>query len=563
MKRKVSPLHLVATLLWACSTGGAGPSDHSPTLVLVGDQGRDISSVEDESGPEVFVSGEANAGMQDVAAEVSDDRVGPDEAGTQDETGLDLEADPSGLAEGDAQDAPGLSDVEASPDAPEPPWSLFDLDAIRDPSTAGCDFHDHRTVWQGLQVMDVWRLSYWSWESVGGVLRPIRIRAFAARPAGGGVLPGVVVAHGLGGHAEESLATGNAALLGMFVIAYTGPGGGKPEDPDTQSEGIPAGDATTGSFFRLFDTVPDPRGSWLWGHAVAAMRAVTCLQTRPDVDGQRIGITGASAGAMVSLIASGVDDRIRVAVPQSGCGAFDVAIQAPAAWQYNLLAISGLDTKSPQWVAFLAHLDPIVHVPNTRAATLMVNGSCDEFFPLTAHVATYDALPVSVDRRTAIVANFDHGCYTTLGIESKETIEERVGVRFAGNVRAWFQHHFGTNPTYATFPAEPVVQVEPAGAMTAVAALPDAGTSAYEVERVWYWFSNDDAYTFLSAELEHQGGGVYGALVPAPLQDNTVYYVDVQYKTKSFLAPERFAVSSRPRVPPGFIPHIRLWGLCL
>lgn len=553
---------LAMTATWACSGGRPGTG----TDIVAGDPGpladeaRDDGTLRDETAPET--TGDANdARNDDLAEERPGDLGTPDEDGTADGTDVDLPADFPDVP--DATVDPGLPDGEAGSDVPAPPPPLFDLAAIRDPATAQCDFHDHRTAWQGLQVLDVWRLSYWSWESVDGVLRPIRIRAFAARPAGSGTLPGVVSAHGLGGFAEESHATGQAALLGMFVIAYTGPGGGKPDDPDTQSEGIPAGDAVTGSFYRLFDTVPDPRGSWLWGHAVAAMRAVTCLETRGDVDAERLGITGGSAGAMVSLIASGVDDRIQAAVPFSGTGAFEVAVQAPAAWQHGLLAASGLTTDSPQWTAFLEHVDPIRHVPATQAAILMVNGSCDEFFPLTAHVATYDAVPESVERRTSIVANFDHGCYTVIGIEPQEAIDQRVAVRFPGNARAWFQHHFDTSPTYARLPAEPVVQVTDAGGLAMVAALVDPGTDTYDVERVWYWFSNDDAYTFLSVELQDQGSGLWGALVPAPLQDNTVYYVDVQYKTKSFFAPERFAVSSRPRVPQGLIPHIRQWETCL
>lgn len=558
MTRSIWMLVLALAAPWACS------GEQTGTDIAAGDPGpleeeaRDDETLRDETAPET--AGDAgDARNDDLADERSGDLGTPDQDGTAGSADLDLLADSPDVP--DAAVDPGLPDGEAETEVPAPP--LFDLAAIRDPTTAQCDFHNHRTVWQGLQMMDVWRLSYWSWESVDGVLRPIRIRAFAARPAGSGTLPGVVWAHGLGGFAEESHAAGQAALLGMFVIAYTGPGGGKPDDPDTQSEGIPAGDAVTGSFYRLFDTVPDPRGSWLWGHAVAAMRAVTCLETRGDVDPTRLGITGGSAGAMVSLIASGVDDRIRAAVPFSGTGAFEVAVQAPAAWQHVLLAASGLTTDSPQWTAFLEHVDPIRHVPAARAATLMVNGSCDEFFPLTAHVATYDAIPASVERRTSIVANFDHGCYAAIGVEPKETIDQRVAVRFAGNGRAWFQHHFGTSATYARLPAEPVVQVTDAGGLTVVSALVDPGTNTYEVERVWYWFSNDDASTFLSVDLEDQGSGLWGALVPAPLQGNTVYFVDVQYKTKSFFAPERFAVSSRPHVPEGLIPHIRQWGTCL
>lgn len=559
MSRYLPVLVLTASL--ACSAQGAkSPKDaasyEDDGLSQLGDSPRESAPHPGETASRDFDGGDTS----DPIASPPDDL--PPSSTDLPETDFANDVAPDSAHSTDTTNDTA-STFDTSPDLPSEPPPLFDLNAIRDATTAECDFHDHHTVFEGMQIIDAWRLTYWSWESRNGTLHPIKIRAFAARPAGSGTVPGIVFVHGLGGYAEESYATSQAALLGMFVIAYTGPGGGKPDDPNTQSEGIPAQDPSSGSFYRLFDTVPDPRGSWLWGHAVAAMRAVTCLTTRSDVDPGRIGITGGSAGAMVSLIAAGLDDRIQAALPLSGTGAFDIAVQSQAAWQHALLAASGLTTESPQWHAFLQYLDPIHYVPSAKAAIFMVNGSSDEFFPLTAHVATYDAIPMALERRTSIVANFDHGCYQVAGIEPKDKIDERVSIRFGGNERAWFQHHFGTNSTYSRLPADPTVQVTEAQGLTLVAALVDPGTEAYEVEQVLYWFSNDDAYTFLSVELKDQGGGLFGGLVPAPLQPNTVYYVDVQYKTKSFFAPERFAISSRPHVPDGLIPHIRQWGTCL
>lgn len=449
-----------------------------------------------------------------------------------------------------------ISDTTINP----PP--LFDLEAIRDKGAAQCSFSEKKTVWQGLTLLDVYRLSYMSYEVVDGKARPIQIRAFAARPQGNVVIPGVVFAHGLGGFAEESNATGLAALLGAFVVAYTGPGGGKPDDAETQSEGIPPQDPATGSFYRLFDTVPDPRGSWIWAHAVAAMRAITCLETRADVDHERLGIMGASAGAMVSLIAAGVDDRIKVSLPMSGTGAFDIASASPNAWQHMLLSASGLSTSSPQWQAFLDHIDPIVHVPSTKAAILLLNGSSDEFFPLTAHVATYNALPTLISRRTSLVANYDHGCYAVAGVEPKEKIEERLAIRSLGNAKVWFQHHFSMSNIYAVFPQEPRLSLEPAGTVALAIAQVDPCKPPCEIERVSYWFSNDDAYTFFEIEMERQAQDIYGAVVLAP-QDNTIYFVDVQYQVKLLFSQDRFAISSVPYIPEGLIPKIRFWGTCL
>lgn len=364
-------------------------------------------------------------------------------------------------------------------------------------------------------------------------------------------------AHGLGGYAEENHATGLAALLKMFTIAYTGPGGGTA--PENTSEGLPA---SYNNGYRMFDTIPDLRGSWFWAHAVAAMRALTCLESRPEVDKNRLGMTGFSAGSVVTLISSGADDRVKASVPLSGTGAWDVATQSPQAWQHKLLMQAGLSTASPEWQKLMAELiTPAVMVGNAKAKVLMVNGSTDEFFPLTAHMATFDAIP-GADKRTSIAANFDHGCYSVSGVESAKEIEDRASIRSSGGQRMWFSHWFGTDSKYAHVPAAPVVSVTPAGAATLFAAAVDEGGSELDVEEVRAWASNDDSFVYASATLD-KSGSVYQKLVPFTMQANTIYFVDVQYKTKSLLFPERFSTSSPPVIPSGLVPHIRSMDNCL
>ncbi|MGH9767607.1 MAG: dienelactone hydrolase family protein, partial [Blastocatellia bacterium] len=59
-----------------------------------------------------------------------------------------------------------------------------------------------------------------------------------------------------------------------------------------------------------------------------AMRAVDYLQTRPDVDRARIGITGFSLGGAISWYAAAADPRLSVIVPVcSGAGTYDALLQ--------------------------------------------------------------------------------------------------------------------------------------------------------------------------------------------------------------------------------------------
>ena len=59
-----------------------------------------------------------------------------------------------------------------------------------------------------------------------------------------------------------------------------------------------------------------PAGTEVWN----AMRALDYLQTRPDVDSERMGVTGLSGGGVISWCLGAADERVKVVVPvcQSG-----------------------------------------------------------------------------------------------------------------------------------------------------------------------------------------------------------------------------------------------------
>ncbi|MBI5537267.1 MAG: hypothetical protein HY898_31385 [Deltaproteobacteria bacterium] len=505
---------------------------------------------------------EANEGATEACNPGSDatiDSSSPQDA-PQDGYGTDVQQEaeppsPDGGQEAsfDAGDGAGPSD-----DAAAQPHPLFDMAMIRDASTAQCSFTNATLAFADGVLLQGWSVSYVSWESVGGVLKPIVIRGFAARPQGSGTArPGIVLAHGLGGYGDLSQAAGVAAKTGAFVIAYSGPGSGS--DASNTSEGIPP---MEGGWYRLFDTATDTRGSWFWAHAVAAMRGLTCLEGRADVDPARLGMTGYSGGGIATLIAAGVDSRVKAAVPISSSHAFSVAALSPGAWWHGLVQSAGLTLTSPEWTKTQQELiDPAATVAHASASILMVNGTADEFFPLTAHVATLDAVPHD-NKRTSLIGNYDHGCYQKAGVEAESAIADRASLRMNGGQRAWFHHWFGTDADYAYLPAAPKLQIDSQGSSLSVTAVVDPGGSTLKVGLVGFWFSIDDGYTWQGVALDSAGGGVFAKQVPITLPSNAVTYVDVEYSTKALLNPGKFSLSSRPEMPAGVVLHIRDQSSC-
>ena len=127
-----------------------------------------------------------------------------------------------------------------------------------------------------------------------------------------GKLPAVIVLHGTGGNKESQRAflveLVNRGIIGVAIDArYHGERSGGVKGSEAYVAGItrawkvPPGQAQEHPFY--FDTCWD-----LW-------RTIDYLQSRPDIDGERLGMIGFSMGGIQTWLAASVDERIKVAVP--------------------------------------------------------------------------------------------------------------------------------------------------------------------------------------------------------------------------------------------------------
>ncbi len=185
-----------------------------------------------------------------------------------------------------------------------------------------------------------------------------------------GKVPGVVLIHGGGGTAfaewvklwnQRGFAAIAMDVCGCVPVRIDGRWQRHPEG------GPPGWDAS-------FDQIDGPVEDQWQTHAVsAAMLAHSLLRSLPEVDSDRIGVTGISWGGYLTCIVAGIDDRFRCAVPVYGCG----YLGDNSVWVPRLDSMG--KARADKW---LGRWDPSVFLSRTQTPMLWVNGTNDFAYPM-------------------------------------------------------------------------------------------------------------------------------------------------------------------------------------
>ncbi len=209
--------------------------------------------------------------------------------------------------------------------------------------------------------------------------RPTRVFAYYARPKGGdGPFPAMVLIHGGGGKAFKEWAT-LWADRGYCALAMDLSGRG----PDGKR--LPDGGPDQSDDEKFRDFGPDEvKDMWTYHAVAAALRGYSLLASRPEVDKNKIGVTGISWGGYLTCIVAGVDDRVKVAVPVYGCGFLD----EDSAWvDLRFKKMGGEKTR--RWVELF---DPSRYLPGVTCPILFVNGTNDFAYPLGSYRKSYQLI---------------------------------------------------------------------------------------------------------------------------------------------------------------------------
>ncbi len=181
-------------------------------------------------------------------------------------------------------------------------------------------------------------------------------------------VPAMVLVHGGGGSAfipwVKLWVSRGYAAISMDTCGSTNDGGYKdhPRDP----QGGPPG---WGGFDQIDQPVTD---QWTY-HAVAdVILAHSLLRSFPEVDPQKIGITGVSWGGYLTCIVAGVDNRFKFAAPVYGCG----FLGEDSVWLPDFQRMG--PEKAAKWLGLW---DPSVYLAKARMPMLWVDGTNDFAYP--------------------------------------------------------------------------------------------------------------------------------------------------------------------------------------
>jgi dienelactone hydrolase len=208
--------------------------------------------------------------------------------------------------------------------------------------------------------------------------KPTRVFAYYGVPklAAGQRAPAMVLVHGGGGTAFDVWvrlwnSRGYAAIamdlcgcvpIGTYGNWHRHPAGG------------PAG---WGGFEQIQWPAHD---QWTY-HAVAdVLLGHSLLRCFPEVDPQRIGVTGISWGGYLTSIVAGVDPRFQFAVPVYGCG----FLGENSAWLPDFKRLG--PEKAGRWLSWW---DPSVYLRQAKMPMLWVTGTNDFAYPMDSLQKSY------------------------------------------------------------------------------------------------------------------------------------------------------------------------------
>jgi len=253
------------------------------------------------------------------------------------------------------------------------------------------------------------RASYSGWDGA-------RVQCWYLRPAAPGIYPGIVFYHGYSGNRGSIYDFLGWASQGYAVLTVDCRGqNGDTSDPTVYPSGHSTGWMTLGI---------TSRDSYYYrGVFVDCVRALDFMESRPEIDRARIGVTGISQGGGLTLAVAGLDRRPRVAMSDVPflCNyprALDVTDQRP----YNELIdyLRSHPGQDESVFRTLSYFDVMNLAPNIACPTLVSVGLLDMICPPSTVFSAYNHIDGTKVEKEIRVYSF--GVHAVVGAQWEEKL---------------------------------------------------------------------------------------------------------------------------------------------
>lgn len=169
--------------------------------------------------------------------------------------------------------------------------------------------------------------------------------------------------------------------------------------------------------------------SW-YEWTLAARRAVTFLESQPEVDREKIGVFGISMGGSLVWRIAATDERLKAACAIYGCGWEEQA----ETFKYGEGVVS--EEEKPEVLRWNTQMAPQAYAPYLKAPILYLSGTNDFWGNMERAFDTLDAVPADIERRQAFTPGFNH----------------HIGAGFVMNLPLWMDRWLKTGKDWPQTP---------------------------------------------------------------------------------------------------------------
>lgn len=331
---------------------------------------------------------------------------------------------------------------------------------------------------------------------------PCKVAAFHTFPEGGINLPAFVWAHGGGQRAERKRGE-YFARQGYATLDINWGGREIVEGIETNTDWGKL-DPTQGPQFypgalrknvklnlepdeHTIDTVPSARnGNWFL-LTCATRRGLTYLEQQPEVDGEKLGITGYSMGGNLTVFTA-IDPRVKAAIPMVG-GAGGLTVDFPG------LPGTAQAGRFPNPELFALTNDRAAYWPHIACPVLILNASNDFHGIMERTFEGARSLPHDAWQASYLL-HYNH----SLGPEQWVLIDR------------WFDHHL--KGTGSPLPPRPASTLEVGEDTAAFTVTPSALDRIASVEILYSHDPNPRSRFWKTAAAEKTDAGAWATAVP-------------------------------------------------